>query len=95
MSKLKNYKANSDNENNLAEAFARLKNRQDVLNLLRDVATINELEEMGRRFEIARLLEKTDMSYDAIAKKMKTSTTTVTRVAHWLNNGCGGYKKAI
>jgi uncharacterized protein YerC len=31
-------------------------------------------------------------SYAEIAKQLHTSTTTVTRVAYWLNHGEGGYK---
>jgi TrpR-related protein YerC/YecD len=90
-----NYKAQSKLEQRLAVALLTLKTETDALNFLRDLLTPSELEEFGRRFEIAKLLETTDMSYDAIAKKMKTSTTTVTRVALWLNNGSGGYKKAL
>ena len=89
------YKAKNSEEKALAEAFAKVQTTQESLNLLRDLLTPKELEEFGRRFEIAKLLETTDMSYEAIAKKMKTSTTTVTRVALWLNNGSGGYKKAL
>ena len=89
------YKPKSNEEKALAEAFAKVQTTQESLNLLRDLLTPKELEEFGRRFEIAKLLETTDMSYEAIAKKMKTSTTTVTRVALWLNNGSGGYKKAL
>ena len=89
------YKAKNSEEKALAEAFVKVQTTQESLNLLRDLLTPKELEEFGRRFEIAKLLETTDMSYEAIAKRMKTSTTTVTRVALWLKNGCGGYKKAL
>ena len=89
------YKAKNSEEKALAEAFVKVQTTQESHNLLRDLLTPKELEEFGRRFEIAKLLETTDMSYEAIAKRMKTSTTTVTRVALWLKNGCGGYKKAL
>jgi TrpR-related protein YerC/YecD len=89
------YKAKSIEQKALAEAFTKVQTTQESLNLLRDLLTPKELEEFGRRFEIAKLLNTTHMSYDAIAKKMKTSTTTVTRVALWLNNGSGGYKRIL
>jgi len=34
-------------------------------------------------------------SYKRVAKELKVSTTTVTRVAYWLYRGCGGYQKAL
>lgn len=93
--KFTEYKAKSKEELALAEAFVKVQSTQESLNLLRDLLTPKELEEFGRRLEIAKLLEKTKLSYEEIAKKMKTSTTTVTRVALWLNRGSGGYKKAL
>ena len=35
------------------------------------------------------------MSYQDIAQKTGLSTTTVTRIAHWLKHGEGGYKTAL
>ena len=64
------------------------------MNFLRDILTIKELEEFANRLEMAKLL-KAGMSYKAIAKKLKVSTTTVTRTAHWVFRGCGGYEKVI
>jgi len=62
--------------------------------LAKDILTIKELEEFANRLEMAKLL-KAGMSYKAIAKKLKVSTTTVTRTAHWVFRGCGGYEKVI
>ena len=91
----KNYKAQSKLEQQLAVAILTLKTETDVLNFLRDILTPSELEEFSRRLEIARLLNSSSISYLEIAEKLKTSTTTVTRVAQWLNDGCGGYKKVL
>ena len=82
------------NQRFLAKSFLKLKTEQEAANFLRDLLTIKEIEEFANRFEMARLL-KQGMSYKAIAKKLKVSTTTVTRTAHWLFHGCGGYKKVI
>ncbi len=91
----KNYQPKNLKQEKLAEAFATVKNKQEALNFLRDLLTPAEFEEFSNRFEIAKLLEAKKMSYAEIAKKVGTSTTTVTRVALWLNNGCGGYKNVL
>ncbi|MEK7597382.1 MAG: YerC/YecD family TrpR-related protein [Patescibacteria group bacterium] len=88
------YKPKNNKEKALARAFLKLKTEQESLNFLRDLLTIKEIEEFANRLEMARLL-KQGMSYKAIAKKLKVSTTTVTRVAHWLFRGCGGYQKVL
>lgn len=88
------YKPKNDKEKFLAKAFLKLKTEQEVANFLRDILTIKELEEFANRLEMARLL-KQGLSYKVIAKKLKVSTTTVTRTAHWLFRGCGGYEKVL
>ncbi len=88
------YKPRNDKEKFLIKSFLKLKTEQNVANYLRDLLTLPEITEFANRLEIARLL-KTKMSYKAIAKKTGVSTTTVTRVAHWLYNGCGGYWEVL
>ena len=89
------YKSDSKLEKNLFKAFTLLKTEQQVANFLRDLLTQAELEEFSNRLEIAGLLLKRDLSYLEIAKKVGTSTTTVTRVAQWLFRGCGGYMSVL
>lgn len=84
------YTPRGKKEELLAEAFLTLKNKQEVANFLRDLLTLGEIEEFSNRLEIARLLLKKH-SYKRIAQETGVSTTTVTRVAHWVFNGCGGY----
>lgn len=92
---IQSYTPQDKKENALAHAFLKLKSSQDVLNFLRDLMTPAEIAEFSKRLEIARLLKKGDKSYLEIAQLIGTSTTTVTRVSHWLKNGCGGYEKVI
>ncbi|PIV10927.1 hypothetical protein COY13_04335 [Candidatus Roizmanbacteria bacterium CG_4_10_14_0_2_um_filter_36_35] len=94
MSDFQNYKPKNEKEKFLVKTFLKLKTEQEVANFLRDLLTIKEIEEFANRLEMARLLKK-GMSYKAIAKKLEVSTTTVTRVAHWLFRGCGGYEKVV
>lgn len=94
MSIYQNYKPKNEKEKFLAKTFLKLKTEQEVANFLRDLLTIKEIEEFANRLEMAKLL-KQGMSYKAISKKLKVSTTTVTRTAHWLFRGCGGYEKVL
>lgn len=75
-------------------AFVSLKSVEEAAALLRDILTPVEIEEFANRLTIAKLLMK-GLPYLEIAKQVGTSTTTVTRVAHWLYNGCGGYKAVL
>lgn len=79
---------------NLAQAILTLKTERELLNFLRDLCTLEELTEMSTRWEIAQQLS-TGQSYRTIAKEMGVSTTTVARIAHWLEHGENGYKNAL
>lgn len=94
MKKTELFFPRNEKEKQLMKAFLKLKNEKEVAAFLRDILTLPEIEEFANRLEIARLLKKGE-SYLNIAKKTGTSTTTVTRVAQWLNSGCGGYKKVL
>lgn len=76
----------------LINAFSKFKTEKEIQNFLRDLLTISEIKEAANRFHIATLLWQGGMSYETIAKRAKASTTTVTRVADWLNRGRGGYR---
>lgn len=78
----------------LFKSVLKLKTLAECENFFRDLLTLREIQEMAERFEIARLLDR-GLSYLEIARKVKTSTTTVTRVAHWLHHGRGGYKLVL
>lgn len=76
------------------KVFTLLKTENEATSLLRDILTLAEIEEFANRLTIARLLTE-GLPYLEIAKQVGTSTTTVTRVAHWLYSGCGGYKAVL
>ncbi|MCB9798749.1 helix-turn-helix domain-containing protein [Candidatus Nomurabacteria bacterium] len=78
----------------LAKAFSHMHDTKEVLNFLRDLCTVDELEELSERFEIAKRLSNGE-SYRSIAEHVGKSTTTVSRVAHWLKHGEGGYLAAL
>lgn len=78
----------------LFDAMLSLETRSELEAFLRDLCTLSELEAMAHRWEVARLLEK-GLPYLEIAERTGASTTTVTRVAHWLRHGEGGYRAAL
>ncbi|MFH1292010.1 MAG: YerC/YecD family TrpR-related protein [bacterium] len=78
----------------LAQAFLSIKDEKVMIDFLRDLCTLEELEGISSRWEVVVLLGQ-GMSYRDIANKTGVSTTTVTRIAHWLNHGQGGYSKVL
>jgi len=78
----------------LSTAILGLESREEVERFLRDLCTIAELEAMAHRWAVVRLLDG-GLPYAEVARKTHASTTTVTRVAHWLRHGEGGYRLAL
>lgn len=78
----------------LSKAFLSCKSEEEMDALLRDIATLSEMQAFSERLEVAKLLSQ-GLSYRQIAKQTGASTTTVTRVAHFLENGEGGYRNVL
>lgn len=78
----------------LCEAFLSLKTVSECKKFLRDLCTITEMQAMTERWQAVRMIKK-GISYRKIAKKIGTSTATITRVASWLKHGEKGYEIAL
>ncbi len=78
----------------LAKALLSIKDEEQMLSFLRDVATVEELRSLSTRWEAAQMINE-GIPYREIAEKTGLSTATVTRVAHWLNHGEGGYRSIL
>jgi len=78
----------------LSKALLSLKTENEMLDFLRDVATLEELNSLSSRWEVVLELNK-GTSYRNIAKKTGVSTATITRISHWLKHGEGGYRSAL
>lgn len=78
----------------LYDALLSLKTREECAAFMRDLCTVSELQALSERLAIAERVAK-DESYLSIAGDIGASTTTVTRVAHWLNHGLGGYRTVL
>lgn len=78
----------------LYDALLSLKGRAEAAAFMRDLCTQAELDAFAERLAIAKALSKGD-SYRDVADDLDASITTVSRVAHWLQHGQGGYRTAI
>ena len=76
------------------DAILRLENVDEARRFFRDLCTPSELEAMAQRWSVVRLLEL-GLPYQEVSRRTGASTTTVTRVAHWLKRGEGGYRLAL
>ena len=75
----------------LLKAIVSLRTTPEAERFFRDLCTLSELEAMAHRWQVARLLEE-GLPYLEISRRTHASTTTVTRVAHWLRHGEDGYR---
>jgi TrpR-related protein YerC/YecD len=78
----------------LCATIASLRNADEAERFLRDLCTLGELEAMSHRWQAAQLVDA-GTPYLEISKRTGASTATVTRVAHWLRYGEGGYRLAL
>jgi TrpR-related protein YerC/YecD len=78
----------------LCDALLALRSRDEVASFLRDICTLHELESLSHRWQAARMLDQ-GTPYARIASELGASTATVTRVAHWLRHGEGGYRLVL
>jgi TrpR-related protein YerC/YecD len=78
----------------LLEMLWRLRSREELRQVLRDLCTLSELEALAHRWQVAQLLDR-GLPYQRIAGETGASTATVTRVAYWLRHGEGGYRLAL
>jgi TrpR-related protein YerC/YecD len=76
----------------LASALCLQRNKADMKRFLRDIGTLSELQAWSERLEVAKQLTN-NHSYRHVAEITGASTTTITRVAKFLEAGAGGYKK--
>ena len=82
---------NNKKKTQLAQAILTLKNIDETKRFLRDLMTKKEIEEFANRLEAARLLAG-DVQYNAIIESTGLSSTTIARIAKWLNGSLGGYR---
>lgn len=75
----------------LFDAILCLKNKEECYQFFEDVCTINEIQAMAQRLEVAGLLRKGE-TYQTISKETGASTATISRVNRFINYGSDGYQ---
>ena len=78
----------------LFEVIIQLDKRQECARFFRDLCTLTELKAMSERWEVAQLVAR-DITYREISELTGASTATITRIAHWVKHGEGGYREAL
>ncbi|MFA5792450.1 MAG: trp operon repressor [Candidatus Gracilibacteria bacterium] len=82
---------NSKEINELADVIVAIDDRQVAKDLLRNILTPTELEEVVKRLQIVKLLKK-GVAQREIAKKLNVSIGTITRGSRELKSGAPGFK---
>jgi TrpR-related protein YerC/YecD len=84
----------SEQLDDLCDALLELRTRDEAAAFLRDICSLHELESLSHRWQAARMLDD-GIAYAKVAARLHASTATVTRVAHWLKHGEGGYRLVL
>ncbi|MCR4618372.1 MAG: TrpR YerC/YecD [Lachnospiraceae bacterium] len=85
-----NDKLKTEATDTLFNAILQLRSLEECYDFFEDLCTVNELQSMSQRFEVAAML-KSDQTYLAIAAKTGASTATISRVNRSLSYGNDGY----
>ncbi len=75
----------------LFEAIVHLEDPVECARFFRDLCTVTELKAMAERWQVVQLVSE-DIPYREISQRTGASTATITRIAHWLKYGEGGYR---
>ncbi|HSR49688.1 MAG TPA: YerC/YecD family TrpR-related protein [Acidobacteriota bacterium] len=78
----------------LFEVICGLEDAQECALFFRDLCTLTELQAMAERWQVARLVDE-GIPYRRISELTGASTATITRVAHWVKHGEGGYRAML
>jgi TrpR-related protein YerC/YecD len=78
----------------LAAVVASLQDEDEAIRFLRDLCTVREIQELGQRWHVARLLAG-GVPYQQISEQTGASSATVSRVNQWLRYGRSGYRALI
>ena len=87
-------KSNEEQLRLLVRALLSLESEEETRNLLSDLCTIREVQDLSQRIEVARLL-RGQMTYNDIAEATGASTATISRVNRCLVYGAGGYRTVL
>ena len=78
----------------LFEAVLTLENKEECYRFFEDLCTINEIQAMAQRLQVAKLL-KDGQTYSEIESRTKASTATISRINRCLKHGADGYNRIL
>ncbi len=78
----------------LYRAVLSLRSEEECRAFLEDLCTIQEVEDMRKRLEVARLLDG-GVNYQEIGQQTGMSTATISRVNRSLRYGAEGYRLVL
>lgn len=84
----------SQEKDKLFDAILSLENAEECRRFFDDLCTINEINAMAQRFEVAVLLKEGE-TFNTIVDKTGASTATISRVNRCLKYGAGGYRSVL
>lgn len=78
----------------LFDAILTLKDREECYRFFDDLCTINEIQSLSQRLEVARMLRE-GKTYHKIESETGASTATISRVKRCLNFGNDTYEMVL
>lgn len=76
------------------DGILQLKTREECYRFFDDVATMNEINSLSQRLQVAKMLHE-GHTYNEIEKETKASTATISRVRRCLDYGSNGYETVL
>ena len=87
-------KSRCEETDQLMKAILSLQTPEDCYRFFDDICTINEIQTIAQRLEVARQLSE-GKTFSVIAESTGASTTTISRVNRCLNYGSDGYRQVL
>jgi len=78
----------------MLRAVLKLKSVKESYMFFEDLCTVGELQAMGQRFAVAKMLDAKN-NYQEVEKKTGASSATISRVNRSLRYGAGGYRLVL
>ncbi|HLR53961.1 MAG TPA: YerC/YecD family TrpR-related protein [Pseudogracilibacillus sp.] len=76
------------------DAILQLQTREECYRFFDDVATMNEINSLSQRLQVAKMLYE-GKTYTIIEEETKASTATISRVRRCLDYGSEGYEVVL
>lgn len=87
-------KLQSQDMDELFDAVLTLEDREDCYRFFEDICTVNELQAIAQRLQVAKLLSE-KRTYAEIETLTTASTATISRINRCLMYGADGYRRVL